>query len=330
MSGSADPANNDPVPAVSGAESAASEAAPTVGAKAAETAVERALTFEGEQGPLYGILCQPALPPRAMMLIVAGQPQTRVGSHRMFVELARGLAARGIATLRFDVGGWGDSPGEARPFERSDRDIAAAAAVLLAAREAGADAPLWIWGLCDGASAAVLALPALRAGGTEPRGLCLVNPWVRSDASLSDAMVHTYYGRRLLSGEFWGRLLSGKIPFRHLLEGFGHLARRVSGAGAAATGAAATATAAPAPVDLPEQLLAALNDYGGRIVTVLSADDLTAGETESLIRRDRRWRKRIEREGTVVRVAGADHSFSNPAQWRDLIARVATLADAQD
>ncbi|MCL4748164.1 MAG: hypothetical protein KJZ83_22545 [Burkholderiaceae bacterium] len=83
-------------------------------------------------------------------------------------------------------------------------------------------------------------------------------------------------------------------------------------------------------MDLPELLLAALGGYRGRVVTVLSGNDLTAGETESLLRRDPRWRKRIEREGEVLRVAGADHSFSDPAQWGELIARVAALASAQD
>ncbi|MCL4748163.1 MAG: hypothetical protein KJZ83_22540, partial [Burkholderiaceae bacterium] len=90
----------------------------------------------------------------------------------------------------------------------------------------------------------VLALPALRAAGAEPRALCLVNPWVRSDASLSDAMVRTYYARRLLTGEFWGRLLGGKIPLRNLLEPLRHLARRGSGVGAKGAAAANDAVGA--------------------------------------------------------------------------------------
>ena len=307
---------------------------------ATTAASESAVVFDGVQGPLVGVISAPAEAARALVLIVAGQPQTRVGSHRMFVELARGLAARGVAVLRFDAGGWGDSPGEARPFEESARDVAAAARALVAthgggeaagsaADSAGGNAaanapPLWIWGLCDGASAAVLALPALRAAEVEPQALCLVNPWVRSEASHADAMVRTYYGRRIFSGEFWGRLLTGRVPLRHLLEPLRLLARR--GAGPAAPDTRAAAPTA----DLPGQLLAELSRYRGRVVTVLSGNDLTAGETESLLRSDRRWRRRVERDGEVIRVPGADHTFSDPAQWHALIERIAKLAAPQD
>lgn len=337
---------------------------------------ERAVSFVGAQGPMHGVLCTPAGTVRASMLIVAGQPQTRVGSHRMFVELARGVAAHGVASLRFDIGGWGDSEGEALPFEQSDQDIAAAAVFLsseagrLRRDAAGADQnrgldspsptsgsgdggndepgrmlassgdvplspgslPLSIWGLCDGASAAVLALPVLRAAGVQPLALYLVNPWVRSDASLSDAMVRTYYGKRFLSGEFWARLLTGKVPLRNLLEPVRHLFRRGGGSQAQAPGTPSEPGAPPAQPqpDLPSQLLARLASYRGRVVTVLSGNDLTAAETESLLRREKRWRRRIERDGEVIRVPGADHTFSDPGQWRALIEQIGKLAASQD
>lgn len=341
---------------------------------------ERAITLEGTQGPILGILAEPEGRCNAAVLIVAGQPQTRVGAHRMFVDLARGLAAQGVASLRFDCGGWGDSPGDAGAFEASAPDIARAAAFL--ARSLNSDAPLWIWGLCDGASAAVLALPAVREAGVSPAALCLVNPWVRSEASLGDAMIRTYYARRILSGEFWGRLLTGKVPLRNLFADparhlaaklFGGKSRTSVGAGAdAGTGAgtgvdagvdagagadaraaaaaaaavAADAGAGPAPAiaptasnspvaapprsepDLPSQLLAQLAAYRGTVLTVLSGNDLTAGETESLMSRDKRWRKRLDRKGAILRVAGADHTFSQPVHWASVIDWMARKAAA--
>ncbi len=48
---------------------------------------------------------------RLGVLIVVGGPQYRVGSHRQFVLLARALAARGFAAMRFDCTGMGDSDG---------------------------------------------------------------------------------------------------------------------------------------------------------------------------------------------------------------------------
>lgn len=304
---------------------------------------ERAVVMPGSQGPMVGVLALPSGSCRAAMLIVAGQPQTRVGAHRMFTELARGLAERGVASLRFDVGGWGDSPGEPLAFEESASDIAAVAAFL---RDSISPAPpLWLWGLCDGASAAVLALPALREAGVAPHGLCLVNPWVRSEASLAAAMVKTYYAKRLMQREFWMRLLTGKIPLanlvheplRHLRARFGP--RRSSGNGNGASQAAgqarggASAQAAqravdgrsdraepqPEAADLPEQLLAQLAAFRGEVLTVLSGNDLTAGEAEALMSRDKRWRKRLDRRATLLRVPGADHTFSDPAHWQTVI-----------
>jgi exosortase A-associated hydrolase 1 len=327
------------------ARPSAAPAAGGVPPRAGAGFVERPVVFPGAQGPVFGVICEPAERCHATMLIVAGQPQTRVGAHRMFVDLARGLARRGVASLRFDVGGWGDSPGEALAFERSAPDIAAAAAFLK--QEAPDRGPLWVWGLCDGASAAVLALPQLREAGAVPDVLCLVNPWVRSEASLGAAMVRTYYAKRLLQREFWGRLLTGKVslgnlvaePWRHATARF----RRSGTAGAAqaataaaegSTAAAMEATAAapsppagspttgapsqppPSPAaDLPALLLGQLESYRGTVCTVLSGNDLTAGEAEALMQRDRRWRKRLDRPGAILRVAEADHTFSRPEHW---------------
>ncbi len=287
--------------------------------------IEHPVVLAGSQGPLVGILARPEGECRAAVLIVAGQPQTRVGAHRMFTELARLLAALGVASLRFDIGGWGDSPGEPQPFECSDRDIAAAATGLRAALPG--ERRLCLWGLCDGASAAVLALPALREAGVVPDAICLVNPWVRSEASLADAMVRTYYRKRVMQTTFWIRLLTGRIrmanlvhePLRHLRTKLGRSAKRpAEGRDAAA--------AAP---DLPAQLLAQLVGFRGEVYTVLSGNDLTAGETVTLMARDKRWRKRLGRKGALLHVPGADHTFSDPAQWDAVAHWVAEKARAQ-
>jgi len=302
----------------------------------ASAALERAFVFPGEQGPLIGILCEPAGPCAALVLIVAGQPQTRVGSHRMFTELARGLAARGFSSLRFDAGGWGDSPGAAREFERSAPDIASAAAFL---RDSRPGAPLWLVGLCDGASASVLALPDLAARQVTADGIVMLNPWVRSEASLAAAMVQTYYTQRLFDRSFWARLLRGQVPVRNLLVDpvravFTKLAfsARTAIPSRASKRAAdeasrtpeedatrSTSEAADEAPDLPTVLQAHLSKFGGQILTVLSGNDLTAGETEALMQRDRRWRKLIDRPGKLLRVSGADHTFSDRERWIEVI-----------
>lgn len=303
---------------------------------------ETASLIEGSQGGMVGILAEPTDGPcHAAVLIVAGQPQTRVGAHRMFTELARGLAQRGVASLRFDIGGWGDSLGKPLPFEESGEDIAAAATALHAAVPSGT--PLWLWGLCDGASAAVFALPTLRAQGIDAHALCLVNPWVRSEASHSSALVRTYYARRLFDRELWVRLVTGKVSLGNLLEPVRHLTGRFraspavaapDSAGASApasapdSGPASTAAEANEKPDLPAQMLACLDGYTGKIFTVLAGKDLTAGETDALMKLDKRWRKRLDQRGRLLRVPEADHTFSNPEHWQQVCEWVAEKARA--
>ena len=98
--------------------------------------------------------------------------------------MARALAAAGYPVLRFDVRGMGDSSGPLHDFLDQTPDVAAAIEALC--REAGVQRVM-LWGLCDGASAALLYLHER----PDPRvaGLCLLNPWVRSAQSLARTQV---------------------------------------------------------------------------------------------------------------------------------------------
>ena len=110
---------------------------------------EHALRF-GEQQRLLGILTVPAQRNTALPTIII--PNTgiehRVGPNRLHVQLARALAASGFVTLRFDLGGLGDSkpsPGRAADSSQDLQD----AADLLIARQLG---PRFLLiGLCSGA-----------------------------------------------------------------------------------------------------------------------------------------------------------------------------------
>ncbi|HEV2678773.1 MAG TPA: hypothetical protein VGV37_29870, partial [Aliidongia sp.] len=56
---------------------------------------------------LLGILARPRVGNGIGLVILPGGAQTRVGAHRQHVLLARSLAERGIATLRFEGRGMG-------------------------------------------------------------------------------------------------------------------------------------------------------------------------------------------------------------------------------
>jgi len=141
--------------------------------------VERPLFFDCEGFALLGVIAEPELPARVGVVIVVGGPQYRAGSHRQFVLLARSLAEAGVASLRFDLRGMGDSEGPRTDFEHAQADIRAAIDALCGAVPRVEQVVLW--GLCDGASAS-----ALYAGGDRRvAGLALFNPWVRTARAIT-------------------------------------------------------------------------------------------------------------------------------------------------
>src|SRR4051812_2979776 len=101
-----------------------------LGAMPGATLQERAVAFDCQGERLYGVISLPSSasnqPVTRGVLIVVGGPQYRAGSHRQFTLLARSLAARGIAAMRFDYRGMGDSEGAMRDFESVQDDVRAA------------------------------------------------------------------------------------------------------------------------------------------------------------------------------------------------------------
>ena len=121
----------------------------------------------GRERALFGMLCRPETPkPGAPAIILLNRGlNPHVGWRRSSVEQARGLAAEGIASLRFDLAGLGESrdePGREANLIYSDAllpDIAAAVD-LLAAR---GHRRIALAGVCSG------AFMALAAANADPR-----------------------------------------------------------------------------------------------------------------------------------------------------------------
>lgn len=217
---------------------------------------ESVLQFDCAGESLIGIVSQPAAVPLAVgIVIVVGGPQYRAGSHRQFTLLARALAAAGHAVLRFDCRGMGDSSGEAPGFENIDADIGAAIAALQQACPQVARVVLW--GLCDGASAALLY--ARRSADPRVCGFALVNPWLQTAQAEAHAIVHTYYRQRLFNPAFWRKLIRGEInPLHKLAELLRHW--RGAHADSGGQGVADTLLAALQQLRLPMLLLLCRKD----------------------------------------------------------------------
>lgn len=238
------------------------------------------------------------------VLVVVGGPQYRAGSHRQFVGLARHLAAAGHPVLRFDVRGMGDSSGQLRSFEQLSDDIGAAIDQLVQRQPQVRRVVLW--GLCDGAAAALLYLD--ERADPRVRGLCLLNPWVRSEASLARTQVKHYYRQRLMQREFWRKLLRGQV------------------AGAALRGLWASLRAARAGLGRNEvgkpfqtRMARAWLRFDGDILLVLSGQDYTAREFSEVVAGHPAWHGALDRPNVQVHAAGAaDHTFSALVESRAL------------
>ena len=222
--------------------------------------------------------------------------------------LARALAREGFAVLRFDVRGMGDSEGSARGFEAIGPDIAAAVDALL--QQVPAVERVALWGLCDGASAALLHADAARDH--RVCGMVLLNPWVRSPESLARVHLRHYYWRRLVQPAFWAKLVRGgvgKAAWRDLVANL-----RARRAGPPAT-----------KLSYQHRMARGWTGFSGDILLVLSGNDFTAKEFLDATRSEPAWapalqHPRLQRHD----LPDADHTFSAPA-WRQRVDEI-TLA----
>ena len=257
---------------------------------------ETPIVFDCGGSSLVGILhLPPAQREQVGVLVVVGGPQYRVGSHRQFTLMARGLAAAGYPTLRFDYRGMGDSGGEPRSFEAVHEDIRAAIDQFM--RAVPGMSSVVLWGLCDAASAVLMYC------GDDPRvvGLVLANPWVRTTSGEARAFLRHYYWQRLTQREFWSKVARFEFNvFASLRDWLGKLR------------AAGNSAGAPAPLGFIDRMYQGMAGFRGRILLLISGKDLTAQEFVDLCGVDQRWQRQLARSSVEqVALRDADHTFSN-------------------
>lgn len=185
---------------------------------------------------LFGILCEPAArgPQRtreAVIFLNVGSNH-RVGSNRMYVKMARTMAARGLTSLRFDVSGIGDSVADAKSENRlyapeAVFDVQSAMTELTSLREVER---FYLVGLCSG------AYLAYKSSLADPRvvGQVLINTqtfaWKDGD-TLEVSMRKNYRSTRFYTQEMWNpqtwkRVLRGEVNARGIASTLAERAAR--------------------------------------------------------------------------------------------------------
>lgn len=278
---------------------------------------EQPIVFQRAEESLYGLLhCPDQIGSDTGVVILVGGPQYRVGSHRQFVELARGLAAEGIPVFRFDFTGMGDSTGSFPGFEGLNDDIRQAINIFVQKRPELQRVILW--GLCDGASAACL----YAAQDERVAGLCLANPWVRTEQGEAKAFLKHYYLSRLFSKEFWGKLFSGKLRvFQAVIDLISNLKRSRS------TGHGDGLANDDLNLDLqqpslPVRVFRDLEIFSGEVMFLISGNDLTAAEFMDSIGKDLKRQKLMNSNKVkIAGLPGADHTFSRREWMHEVVSQ---------
>lgn len=174
---------------------------------------EEAVQF-GELDSLVGIVTNAAPVSHEKPGVILLNPGIvhRVGPGRIYVRIARALAAQGFTVLRFDLSGIGDSSVrlDNRPFEESSVDEA-----IVAMRFLQATKGISQFVLLGGCSGATVSLETARAD-RRAIGAIMINFPARVDEGeeangRKDG--HYYFNFALLSMKSWRKLLTGRSDY---------------------------------------------------------------------------------------------------------------------
>ncbi|MFP4026892.1 MAG: alpha/beta hydrolase [Candidatus Brocadiia bacterium] len=174
---------------------------------------------------LYGILGLPDTDPVGGVVLLHGWSGCRMGPHRILVETARNLNLRGMATLRFDFSGRGESEGD--PFQTDvDRMLKdTTAAIDYLQNTFDASLPIALLGMCSGGNVALSAasmdgrISAVACWSTYP---FQIQRQRRQDVKRTGHFLKTYI-KKALRRETWTKLVKGRINFGMIFDVlFGH------------------------------------------------------------------------------------------------------------
>jgi hypothetical protein len=281
----------------------------------------------GADETLMGILCEPTHPrPNAPVVLIANTgANPRYGNARVAVTVARWLASCGVASLRMDGAGIGDSAvatGERGvPYAaQGNLDVRAG----LDALQARSAAPVVALGMCSG------AYHALQTAFGDPRirGLMLVNlqKFVWQDGESLSVVQRTtfrttrFYLRNVATAATLQRLLHGEINVPGISRALaGRAARRVA---AACDPLVRLLRRQETPVGRVRRQVRELTRRAVPILFVLSGNDPGLDEIGEYFGAQGRHFRRLPNV-TFDLLEGADHTLSSHWARQALMQRIA-------
>jgi len=275
---------------------------------------ERAVSFESTGKMLRGVLALPEgeRPPERGAVLLHGWGTYRIGPHAMLVKLARELASRGAAALRFDLRGRGESGGRYAQtgLDEMINDAVRAAAFLR--KECGASR-IVAAGLCSGAN---VALGAAAAAGAFERVAALSALPFQSHRSAEQSLRRTGgklgdLAARALRPSTWLRFVTGRVRVLRVLK---NLFGGEGGTTRTATGEVRNLK------DSSRDLMGALAGYRGRVLFVWGGADAEGAGAR------RHFEGFAGEAGLDARfhvVEGSNHNFYSLAWEREAVDTVA-------
>jgi dienelactone hydrolase len=283
--------------------------------------VDRPVWIDGAT-PLFAILSEPERPAaeRPVLLIVSTGANHRIGINRMSLQIARRLLKSGVASLRLDLGGIGDSPSiPGRP----DKTVLSPALVADVSQAVDWLArrgyrKIVVNGLCAGAWLSYHATVA------EPRitGQILLNMrdlWPVPEAA-NKFESNRGYLRLLFASNTWARFLKGKVQVGAIAV---VLLNRLRGSVAVRMNRLFGRGAAKTPA---ERAIAELTRLGARgVMTEFIYVESDRGMDELELHFGRRGKMISDLSGLrLTFLAEGDHLFSLKASRDDLLELVAS------
>ena len=265
--------------------------------------MERTIDFSHADKKLFGVLHVPENNGRIdkCVLMILGGAQTRIGSHRMYVQMARFLCKNGLPVMRFDYEGQGDSEGDFVGFEYAGPSIRAAIDMLYD-RFTSLD-KLVVWALCDGATASIIYA---QDDAERISGMVLANPFLESETAKAQTILKHYYIKRLMQPEFWRKILSFHLNIRESANSLSNMMKT-------SVSMAEEDNWLQTGKSLSQWVLDGMNSFQKSIHVLISTDDIQGLQFYNLIRKDPNCKKSIKSGRIKIWfIKGGDHTFTDP------------------